>query len=376
MLSLFLFALLLPGTAELIIQTVGAFLPAKKGRGKGVTLSNGVVIIPAHNEEGSIAATIESVKEHGAGFAIAVIADNCSDRTGEVARSFGAEVLERRSEGERGKPYALKYAFAALLPRGYEWFAVIDADSSIGENFFEEMATALDDRTKAVQARYCIRNADASFRTKLMNIAFYSQYLRMVSKERLGLSTSIQGTGVLFRRELIEKYPLPTQYIAEDLAYHLTLVMKGERVGYSEKAKLFADMPATGEGAKSQRARWEGGRFRIAIDFAPRLAKELLRGNWRALEPLLDLLLLPLGYHMAALFLLLLASYPSKLALLYLALPIIHVLSSIYFGGGTVKDCLLLLSVPYYIFWKIVNFGTTMRFSRSDNPWIRTSRDK
>ena len=65
-------------------------------------------------------------------------------------------------------------------------------------------------------------------------------------------------------------------------------------------------MPTTGREARGQRARWEGGRLNAAIRWAPRLLRGVAAGRLRLLEPLLDLLLLPLAYHAALLSLLLL----------------------------------------------------------------------
>ena len=68
-------------------------------------------------------------------------------------------------------------------------------------------------------------------------------------------------------------------------------------------------MPATGEEAQSQRERWEGGRFRVILDQVPRLFGGILRfGRFRLIEPLLELLLLPLTFHILLLILLLIFS--------------------------------------------------------------------
>src|SRR4051812_20708976 len=57
------------------------------------------VLIPAHDEERDIATVIASLSAQAYPrdrFVVAVIADNCQDRTAEVARAAGAVVYERR----------------------------------------------------------------------------------------------------------------------------------------------------------------------------------------------------------------------------------------------------------------------------------------
>src|ERR1051325_2392432 len=64
-------------------------------------------LVPAHNEELLIGACVDSLKalRYPAGrFDIVVIADNCDDRTAELARASGAACLERHGPGLRGKP--------------------------------------------------------------------------------------------------------------------------------------------------------------------------------------------------------------------------------------------------------------------------------
>src|SRR6516162_9620042 len=72
-------------------------------------------VIPAHDEEESIAATVAScrgVSYDPALYRVIVIADNCTDRTAAVARAAGAETIERTDAQRRSKGHALEYFFA------------------------------------------------------------------------------------------------------------------------------------------------------------------------------------------------------------------------------------------------------------------------
>src|SRR5690349_15668318 len=79
---------------------------ATYARGKGANSSSTSVpasmrvevLIPAHNEQPVLAATLKSLQEQTFSlgcFEVVVIADNCTDQTAEIAREFGATVLER-----------------------------------------------------------------------------------------------------------------------------------------------------------------------------------------------------------------------------------------------------------------------------------------
>src|SRR5882672_8297430 len=94
------------------------------------------ILVPAHDESAGIAGTVESllaVDYPRELFDVLVIADNCTDDTAARARAAGAVVLERTSETERGKGYALHYAFGRL-PEEIDAAVVIDADTLVSQN--------------------------------------------------------------------------------------------------------------------------------------------------------------------------------------------------------------------------------------------------
>jgi glycosyltransferase involved in cell wall biosynthesis len=74
-------------------------------------------IIPAHNEEATIAQTIRSLRGQTLPVAsITVVCDNCTDDTAAVAAAGGAQVMTTHSNTAR-KAGALNQALARVLPR-------------------------------------------------------------------------------------------------------------------------------------------------------------------------------------------------------------------------------------------------------------------
>lgn len=97
------------------------------------------VLVPAHNEQASLGATLTSLWAQSVPPArIVVVADNCTDRTVEVGRAHGAEVFE--SVGNRHKKGgALNQALRWLLPGQGEndVVMVMDADTMLDPGFLE-----------------------------------------------------------------------------------------------------------------------------------------------------------------------------------------------------------------------------------------------
>lgn len=97
------------------------------------------VLIPSHNEEVSLPATIASLlaQSHPPDRVI-VVADNCTDSTPDVARRAGVEVFIS-VDNEHKKGGALNQALAQLLPgqRDNDVVMVMDADTRLDDGFLE-----------------------------------------------------------------------------------------------------------------------------------------------------------------------------------------------------------------------------------------------
>ena len=95
------------------------------------------VLVPAHNEEASLGATLASLWEQSLRpTRIVVVADNCTDRTVDIARAHGAEVFESVDNAHK-KGGALNQALRWLLPGQGEndVVMVMDADTILDQGF-------------------------------------------------------------------------------------------------------------------------------------------------------------------------------------------------------------------------------------------------
>ena len=375
--------LTLPGSIELSMLTFAGMLRQRVRRPQAA--QNGQIaigiVVPAHNESENIARAVRSLLKadrRGIGLTVVVVADNCSDNTAEVAAQAGARVLVRFNDKERGKGYALDYAFRELIQEDFDAFIVVDADSEVSGNFLTAIGHAFRGGADAAQCRYLVRNSGDSVRTRLMNVALFGfNVLRPRGRDRLGLSAGIYGNGFALSADTLRRVPYTAASVVEDLEYHLALVRAGMRVQFVDSAAVYGDMPAAGAGVKTQRARWEGGRFRMMAEKIPALTGEILRGRIRLAEPALDLLLLPLAFHVSLLLVALLAPAPLReIALAGLSAVVLHLFAAILVGGGTTKDVAVLAAAPLYIVWKILLIPKLFATSRSGAAWVRTERAK
>lgn len=373
----------LPGTLEILLVTAGALRKQRRHATLPRRDCRLAIVVPAHNEETLIGRCVSSLVAAIPSTLtlqpqIVVVADNCTDETATRAAEAGARVLVRRNLEQRGKGYALRMAFDQLQTEGFDAFMVIDADSTVSSNLIFEAIHRINEGAPAIQCRYRVSNGNASIRTRLMDVAFLAfNVLRPKGRGGWGLSAGILGNGFAVRSEILESIPYNAESIVEDLEYHLRLVMNSGQTDFIDNATVFGEIPDGDEAARVQRSRWEGGRLRMAKDWVPRLASGVARGRWRLLEPLLELLTLPLVYHVLLLSLAIAMPGAHRVvAAIALGLVATYLLFAAVLGGQPWKTLLALAAAPFYMIWKVTTLDAVFSASRRNARWVRTGRDQ
>jgi cellulose synthase/poly-beta-1,6-N-acetylglucosamine synthase-like glycosyltransferase len=356
------------GTLELFLLTLGALLAhAKKNNSNPAPPfipKKTVVVIPAYNEEFGIHHTINSLKKCPEPFDIYVIADNCTDNTAKIAKELEVNVIERFDPVHKGKHFALKFAFDILLQKHYELFAVIDADTAVSKNLMEQIQAEFSKEIDGLQVFYGVLNDHENLAIRFMKISYLAcNLLRPLGRNFWGFSCGVLGNGFAVTKKTLLDVPFNVQSIVEDLNYHLALVEAGKYVKFTTKANVLAEMPIKNEGRANQRARWEKGRFYSALLQIPKLTSLLFRGHWRLIEPLFDLMTLPLSYHVLLLLMILMVpfGFTQRMALISLLIVAWHLLAALKIGQAESKDYFALLAAPFYLVWKILLLGKIIK---------------
>jgi cellulose synthase/poly-beta-1,6-N-acetylglucosamine synthase-like glycosyltransferase len=361
-------------------------VPAAAGRGIFFD-----VIVPAHNEAEGIHHTVINLRQldwPAELFRVVVVADNCTDDTARVAREAGAIVVERKDPDNRGKGYALDFIFrwsrASNLARAV---VVVDADSRASANLLGAYAARIENGSHAVQAHYGVLNTSASWRTRLMAIALGAIHkVRSRARERLRLSCGIRGNGWCVTHALLAQIPYKAYSLVEDVEFGVDLGLAGHRVAYCDEAHVNGEMVTTESAARSQRQRWEGGRFQLIRSRVPTLLRRAVSPpSLVCLDLAVDLLILPLSYIalsavgvlILALGLLLISRSPLNLGILTLAVSNCVALAAYVCRGWALSGVGLrgvwdFLRVPGFIFWKLV----LLISGPKTTAWIRTRRER
>ena len=387
MVVLALTILALPATAACLYLLL---LTCLSGRPGTLSTSSGNlffdIIVPAHDEAAGIGKTIASLQQINwptARYRIVVVADNCSDATASISRTAGATVLERHDLTQRGKGYALAYAFTWSRSAGIaDAVVVVDADSVVSANILESFAARITGGACALQAHYGVLNAKDSWRTRLMAIALGAIHkVRSRARERMGLSCGIRGNGWCVTHELLDKVPYRSFSLTEDVEFGVELGLAGHRVAYCDESHVNGEMVTSEHASRSQRQRWEGGRLGLIRAKVPGLLRAALtRPSSVCLDLALDLLVLPLSYVVVNVVGIIAIGLfdPAGLGLILVTLGLADAVAlAAYVGRGWMLSGIGpsgiwdLLRVPGFLFWKLV----IVRFQPKPSTWIRTKRE-
>ncbi len=350
------------------------------------------VVIPAHDEEYTITKTLQSafaLKYPQKKFTVIVVADNCTDKTASVAQAMGAKVYERIDSNLRGKGYALRWIFDKLIKEStYEAVVVVDADSTLNPNFLTVMNYYLNRGVVSLQSTDIVEAGPSSWSSAMIRISFLLyNFIRPLGRHVLGLPIGLRGNGMCFAIDTLKDVPWEAYSLAEDVEYGLQLLLSNKPTFFAPEAIVYATMPQETENARSQRARWEGGRISLIHKYSVLLLKAAWKHrSYKYFDTLVDLVT-PSIVNMIAIigFMIVLNILMTFLGIDEMNKYIIwwsvaglcglfHLFMGLFIARAEKALFLALLQVPRYILWKI---GLYLHIFQGDKQagWIRTTRE-
>lgn len=237
-----------------------------------------MAIIPAHNEEDVVVNLIESLKHQNYPkelLDIYVIADNCTDRTAELAKEAGAIVYERFDPEKKTKGYAMQWFLAQKIEENanYDAFCVFDADNIVDKEFINNMNKKLCQGEEVVQGYRDIKNPTDNWITSGYAIFYWTMNrFYHLARYNLGLSPLINGTGFMVKFDVIKPEGWNTKTLTEDIEFSLKNIIKGKKLGWAVDAKVYDEQPLGFVQSWKQRTRWTVGHIQCIKEYTKPLA--------------------------------------------------------------------------------------------------------
>lgn len=346
-----------------------------------------MILMPAHNEELGISDCLRDlVREVDSPKQVLVVADNCTDQTAAIARSHGVNVIERQDLARMGKGYALDYGLRHLDSVQPDVVVVVDADCFVHPGGIHRIVQLAFRENRPVQAVYLMQTPETPSQRDLISaLAFlFKNLVRPAGMAQLGLPCWLTGTGMAFPWSVIRRVSLGSGNLVEDMQMSVDLAIAGSAPLFCAAAEIGGRLPSQQASAKQQRIRWEHGHLKTLKTQVPRLLAAAIRQRRfelmalaldLAIPPLALLVLLWVGSCLLALI-----GFAASGILLPLVISSLSgvflfaaVLSGWYQFGRSLVPLSALLSVPFYVLWKVPLYFAFL--FRPQAKWVRTDRD-
>lgn len=249
------------------------------------------VLIAARNEEKVIGKLIDSLnnqKYPNSLYDIYVLPNNCTDNTACESLKHGAQVISVdipvKSKGE-----ALHYAFSYfnenhIVPDVY---VVFDADNVVHKDFLKRVNDAYVSGIKVAQGYRDSKNPCDTWVSGAFSIYHWMNNTFVnSSRNKVGMSCFLTGTGFMVASEVIEKYGYPVTTITEDTEFCILCALNGYKVEYLKDAITYDEQALDFKTSVKQRKRWSYGTLQCLKKYGDLL---MLKGNAQALDMIMFL---------------------------------------------------------------------------------------
>jgi 1,2-diacylglycerol 3-beta-glucosyltransferase len=377
--------LLLPAVSDLVSVVRVLARRSSPRRSRARTDPRFLFLVPAHDEELLLPACLESLQRlryPPERRDIVVIADNCRDRTAEIARAAGVRCLVRNAPDAPGKPQAIAWALSHLPFVEVDGVVIVDADTEVDPGFAGALAAAAPIAQKVLQPYNGVSNETENALTRMAAVLSAANHgLAYVLKTRAGLNVPL-SVGMCIGSEVLSRYGWTVHSVCEDWELYAVLTARGVRIKEVPAARIRAQEAATLSASTTQRRRWTAGKLAVLAEHAWPILRSRRTGLAQKLDALAELsapgpvLHLGLVGFAAAVVLLLHPPAVGWLAALLLATlirPATYAVTAIARDPAPAAAIRAFAFLPFYAVWRIgaaVSAFGTLR----NATWVRTSR--
>ena len=268
--------------AYYVITGLFAFTKPKKIEKKSNKVHSFEIIIAARNEEMVIGNLIDSLKKQNYDkekYHINVIINNSTDKTYEVSKKHGANAIKCevpvKSKGE-----VLHYVFNKFKNKKFDAYIIFDADNVVHPDFLMHMNNSLNCGYKVAQGFRDSKNYKDNWISSSYTLFYYIQnFFFNLARKKLDSSASINGTGFMVQKELIESIDFDPVTLTEDVELTTVCAVRNEKVDFVKDAITYDEQPTNFKVSLIQRLRWSKGNLQCWKTYHHELVKSFIKNH-------------------------------------------------------------------------------------------------
>ena len=221
------------------------------------------IIVAARNEEAVIGNLVTSLLECNYPkelYDVYVAVNNTTDNTAKVAKKAGGIVIDVKKK-VKSKGEVLRYVFDILKKdKSIDAYIIFDADNIVHPDFLRRMNDALCCGYRVAQGFRDSKNISDNWISGSYSLYYYMQNF-FFNRARMTMrqSASINGTGFMVKKEIIDEYGFETHTLTEDIEFTAICALRDERIAFVESAVTYDEQPVDFVASWKQRKRWSVG---------------------------------------------------------------------------------------------------------------------
>ena len=243
------------------------------------------VIVSAMNEAKVIARTVKSIlNARMLPSDVYVIDDGSKDGTGEIAASFGVNVL--RNEKNTGKANAIARACSHFdLIKRYDIITLMDADTMVNEDYYREVRKGFYGQKDVALVCGRAKSVPYNWLTAYRCFGYFvTHFVYREAQSNMGVINVAPGCAASYRSDVFAKLDWNRETLVEDM--DVTLQVHRRNLGkivYRPKAEVYTQDPRTLADYVKQMNRWYTGTWQIGLKYKIFTGWKKLDLEWKLL---------------------------------------------------------------------------------------------
>src|SRR6476469_9840395 len=202
-------------------------------------------IVTAHQEAQFIVPIVDSIlKQTYPNFYVYVVADDC-DLTG-IHFNDNRVIILKPEPALHAKIKSIRYALERFVKK-HDAVIILDSDNLIHPRFLEVMNNHFRKGYRVVQADFKTKNTDTIYARMDAIGDMYNFFLDREARMRLGISSSIWGSGVAINTNLYNEVNYTSFLGGFDKKMQAHLVQRVDRMMFAPDAVLYAEKITSGQ---------------------------------------------------------------------------------------------------------------------------------